>query len=430
MSNTPFVDSDASTALQKKHGMPEAVPVIVIAAFIIGIISLIVGIGNFVNGTVRGEITKQKLKEMQEKLDSLLKGQTEIVGLLQIIFQEIKWSEVLIQMSDAVNSINYQYDAMLALEAGDNAGAMAWANAVLAESNGLTKDLFVINDVVMGQSILNAPLMQIFAQRVTAGSSTQSNYYDAVTFFRDILLIEGKALCALANAYTYMNNQWDPKDFTTKWKVVLDTQASYSKQFLDPLNPFYSNPAWGIGWFDLAGDNHYVDTNENIAKEGESNVVVGLALYLKGNRLGLKVLHASVDAQGLVDQSSSRWRDSPGWGQAFFDVNLNHYVDTNVTVVPTGNITTGAQLYLKGNRIAIKLQSVPYDPKTGKADFSKKQWTESPGWGNDYFDLDALGKYVNDWPVQPSPLSFVTGVALFKFGNRVALKQNTVYYVL
>ena len=103
MSNTPFVDSDASTALQKKHGMPEAVPVIVIAAFIIGIISLIVGIGNFVNGTVRGEITKQKLKEMQEKLDSLLKGQTEIVGLLQIIFQEIKWSEVLIQMSDAVN---------------------------------------------------------------------------------------------------------------------------------------------------------------------------------------------------------------------------------------------------------------------------------------------------------------------------------------
>lgn len=431
MSNLPFVNPDASSELQKKHAdMPEAVPAIVIAAFIVGIISLIVGISNFVNGTVRGEITKEKLKEMQEKLDSLLKGQTEIVGLLQIIFQEIKWSEVLIQMSDAVNNINYQYDAMLALEKGDNASGMAWANAVLAEGSGLNKDLFVINDVVMGQNILNAPLMQIFAQRVSAGSSTQSSYYEAVTFFRDILLIEGKAMCALANAYTYMNSQWDQTVFATKWKAIMDAQAAYSKQFLDPLSPFYFNPAWGNGWFDLTKDNHYVDTNENVASEGESNVVVGLALYLKGNRLGLKVLHANIDAQGIVNQSSSAWRDSPGWGQAYFDVNQNPYVDTNVTVVPAGNITVGAQLYLKGNRMAIRLQSVPYDPKTGKADFSKKQWSDSPGWGEDYFDLNASGRYVNNWPVQPSPLSFVTGVALFKFGNRLALKQNTVFYVL
>ena len=432
MSNTSFVNPYTPAQVQKKPDeMPAVVPPIVIAAFIVGLISLLVGIANFVNGTVRGEITKEKLKEMQEKLDSLLKGQTEIVGLLQIIFQEIKWSEILIQMSDAVNDINFQYDAMLALAEGDNTGATAWANAVLAESNGLTKDLFVINDVVMGQTIFNPALMQIFAQKVAASSSTQSKYYDAVTFFRDVLLIEGKGMCALANAYTYMNSQWDPKDFTAKWKAVLDTQASYSKQFLDPLDQFYSNPAWGNGYFTLVGDNHYVDTNENVAKEGESNVVVGLALYLKGNRLGLKVLHATIDAQGLVDQSSSQWRDSPGWGSAYFDVNPNHYVDTNVTVVPAGNITTGAQLYLKGNRVAIRLQSVPYDPKTGKADFSKKQWTDSPGFGDkDYYDLNAAGRHVNNWPVQPSPLSFVTAVALFQFGNRMALKQNTVYYVL
>lgn len=433
MSNTPVVNPNVPNQVQQNPGetpVAVAVPPIVIAAFIIGIISLIVGISNFVNGTVRGELSKAKLKEMEEKLDTLLKGQTEIVGLLQIIFQEIKWSEVLIQMTDAVNDINYQYDAMLSLVEGDNAGAMAWANAVLAENNGLAKDLFVINDVVMGQSILNAPLMQIFAQKVTASSSTQSKYYDAVTFFRDLLMIEGKGLCVLANAYTYMNSQWDPKDFTTKWKAVLDEQASYSKQFLDPLDPFYFNPAWGNGWFSVDGQNHYVDTNENVGKAGESSIVVGLAMYLKGNRLGLKVLQANIDAQGLVDQSSSIWRDSPGWGDAYFDVVPNHYVDTNVTVVPAGNITCGAQLYLKGNRVAIRLQSVPYDPKTGNADFSKKQWTDSPGWGENYFDLNSTGKYVNNWPVQPSPLSFVTAVALFKFGNRVALKQNTVFYVL
>ena len=172
----------------------------------------------------------------------------------------------------------------------------------------------------------------------------------------------------------------------------MDTQASYSKQFLDPLAQFYSNPS-GASYFVLTGnENHYVDTNENVAKEGESNVVVGLALYLKGNRLGLKVLHAAIDAQGLVDQSSSQWRDSPGWGSAFFDLNPNHYADTNVTVVPVGNITTGAQLYQKGNRVAIRLQSVPYDPKTGKADFTKKQWTDSPGCGNNnYYDLRRPG---------------------------------------
>ena len=114
-------------------------------------------------------------------------------------------------MSDAVNDINYQYDAMLALEEGDTTGAMAWANAVLAENNGLTKDLFVINDVVMGQTIFNPALMQIFAQKVAASSSTQSQYYDAVTFFRDVLLIEGKGMCALANAYKYIEQPMGPQ---------------------------------------------------------------------------------------------------------------------------------------------------------------------------------------------------------------------------
>ena len=37
---------------------------------------------------------------------------------------------------------------------------------------------------------------------------------------------------------------------------------------------------------------------------------------------------------------------------------------------------------------------------------------------------------MNNSPVQPRPLSFVTAVALFQFGNHMALKQNTVYYVL
>lgn len=336
--------------------LPEVGNPLPIIMLVLSIIGIATGAANFVNGTVRGDINKEKLKEMEEKLDSLLKGQVEIVGLLQIIFQEIKWSEILIQMSDAVNNINFQYAAMLAITNGDNTGAMAWANAVLDESNGLTKDLFVINDVVMGQTIFNPPLMQMFVQRLLAGSTTQSNYYDAITFFRDVLLIEGKGICALANAYTYKNSGWNDEEFSTKWKNILETQASYSKQFIDPLDRFYWNPAWGNEWFTLTAPNQFVDTNENVAKESEQCVAVGLALYLKGNRLGLKVLQANIDAQGLVDQSSSKWRDSPGWGNAYFDVNQgqNHWVDTNVTVVPDGNIVTGAQLYLKGNRIAIR----------------------------------------------------------------------------
>jgi hypothetical protein len=383
-------------------------------------IGIALGVANFINGTVRGEMSKSALQEIQGKLDALRAGQAYIIGRLKVILAEIKWTQVVAEASAAVQTIEYEFSQIPAIAGGDPAEAEKWATAALDANTGIAKQLFVLNQLLMGTSLLGSPLMQVYAQKLQATPTSQSEYWEAVEYFEAVQGLETQGLSVLANAFCYQNNTDDATQAMAPYNDWYSQQADYNRQFVDPLDKWYRNPAWGDACFDVHGDLHYVDTNESCAPAGQ--VVVGLGLYLKGNRVGLQILTATVAPGDPVELTpATAWQPSPGWGSAYFDLDDNHYVDTNETVVPAGHVVTGAALYLKGNRMAIKLQSAPLD-SLGSA-----QWTDSPAWGESYFSTDGDDHYVNTNSVQPNPASLLTGAKLYLFGNRVAVAVQSAF---
>ncbi|MBL8254843.1 MAG: hypothetical protein JNJ76_14715 [Candidatus Competibacter sp.] len=240
----------------------------------------------------------------------------------------------------------------------------------------------------------------------------------------------------MANAYKYLNPGKDGADYVKPYGDMFKKQAEYNKQFINGLDKYYSSPAWGENqpnnFFYIHGGAHYVDANPNMADF--PHIVVGFQLYLKYDRTALKILQALLDNQGEVDPTTATWKNAPGgWGDSgpdnYFDLSPDHYVDTNEVIVPVGHVVTGAQLYKKNNRIAIKLYSKPYDQDTRQLAPDYRTETEFSDMNGNYFTIREKGfNFVNSNMVQPNPLSFVTGAQLYPYGNRIALKQRTAYY--
>ncbi len=402
-------------------------------SLIIGGVGIALGLANFVNGTIRSEESKSKLEALKAKLDSLSSGQADIIGRLKIVLIEIKWTEIIIEVSDAINNIEYQYSQIMLFKAGETKTANKWAEGVLSPTNGVGKNLFTINNIMMGKSILSEPIMKTFINKITESTTTQSQYYEAISFFNSVADIETKALVVIANAYAYINNTDDKSKIKKHLEnegltSIITDQAVYNKPFVEQLNQWYQSKSWGSNCYSVHGDNHYVDTNKNLAPN--DNVITGLSLYLKGNRMGLKIMYSPINPDGQVSTSQITTQKSPGWGKNCFNLNDDHYVDTNIVQVDNGYVATGAQLYLKGNRVAIKLQGAPYNTSTYKIDNSQKKWFESHEWGKNVFSTDGDDHYVHLGSVNPNPTSFTTGAAFFLYGNRIALKINTCFYDL
>lgn len=108
------------------------------------------------------------------------------------------------------------------------------------------------------------------------------------------------------------------------------------------------------------------------------------------------------------------------------------YLDISRTEAPKGEIMTGAQLYMKGNRIAIKIQSAKLDQFKNVVE-SSRHWTDSPPNGNqegsDFVVLRNRAKYVNIHPIIPKPIAPMRGASLFLHddsgGYRVNVSMKT-----
>lgn len=397
-------------------------------------ISIALGCANFVRKTINEQSSKAKQDEMLAKqdemlakLDALAEGQSEIIGRLKIILNEVQWSQLVTQIASAVDYINLNYDKLRSFSAARPQEAAQWAENVLTPDGGIQGALYTINAVMMGKSMLTQPLMKVFAEKITDNQTSQSSYWEASSYFMSMLILQTKGYAVLANAYCQKNDVADASPCLEPYQHRFNDQTEYNKRYIDPLNQWYASPVWGA-YYDLAKeDAHYVDTNPNLAPSGQ--VVTGLQLYPKGNRMGLKILAAPLNAYGTVVESACHWQDSPGWGGNYFDLNAkdNGYVDTDQTMIPDGYVVTGAQLYQKGNRLAIRLQATSFNPDTLQLETDKTQWTDSPGWDGNYYKIGD-DHYVNTSVCQPQPASTIVGAALFKFGNRIAVQVNTVFY--
>lgn len=385
-----------------------------------GAVGIVVGAANFVKDIVSG---RNESTETKKKLEQIQNGIDNIQQNIKVVLSDIQWTQVIVVLSESVSTIYYQYNKMMTLDLNNSRASKAWVANLNTEE--IAKALFIINEAMLGKLILlPGAIMQLLTSKLTPltyDKLSQSRKWLAVDYLQEMLYVQGEGYAIMLNAYKVEGRMTD--NLVAEMIQRFAAQMEFSAAFISPLSYAYQNVDQGKSYFDWYDDAPYVDTHEVVADSGQ--VVVGLQLYKKGNRIAIKIAQA-IPAFNEVQEklSSISWKDDPDWGKQYFKLKEN-YVDTNVTTVPGGMVVTGAALYQKGNRMAIKLLGTKIDAKMGALK-RPGQWQDSPGWGKNYFKGKDV-QYCDDHEVLPPKLSCVSGAAIYKKGsNRVAVEIYTV----
>ena len=332
-------------------------------------------------------------------------------------------TQIVATLSDSVSSIELQYAQMMELDFWDLDATKAWLANL--DTDDILQALSTIYQAMLGQTpLLPGAVMKLLANKLaplTYAQLSQSRKWLAVDCLDEMLALQGKGYTVLVNAYTAEGRDTDA--IIAEMRQRFTTQSEVSANFINLLSYEYQNEGWGESYFHWYKDAPYVDTHEVVADDDQ--VVVGLQLYQKGNRIALKIAQAKPEFDPMEEKlSSSTWKENPGWGEEEYFKLEDEYVDTNVNILPDGVVVTGASLYQKGNRMAIRLLGKQIDPNTGKV--TGYGWQDSPGWDPDYFKGCDV-QYCDTHTVIPSALSCMGGAAIYKKGNRIAVKIYTVY---
>jgi|RhiMetStandDraft_4_1073278.scaffolds.fasta_scaffold05402_1 hypothetical protein len=406
------------------------------------------GLGLAVANFLGGKETKAKLAELQQGLGRLELGQIDILNELKDLRNEVEWSQIVTMIGGPVARIQYFYDCMNALLPKqewsqpqidswlehNKTNITQWAEAVVADSDGVRMQISVMNSALQGTGGLTKPLMEIVVQKILSSRwLTQSQFFFGRVKFQSILWYEAQAIGILTAAYKLLNpaaTEQEITDYTALYRTQYEKQITDSSPYFERLKRFWT--PWPtsitqdapINW-DKFGivyiDPHQVQTDDGF-------VVVGLQFYKKGNRLALCIEQAQLDQAGEIQASTRRKKMNPDWGETYFQVGANTELTPMTTSVPAGEVATmvtGVQLQIQDNKIMTLLEYVPFDPKTGTADFTQRKWTvgsaalETPG--EHWFSSDPDGKVPNNslrgrvgtqYSATPNPLEAIVAVEL------------------
>lgn len=405
------------------------------------------GVANFFNGGA----SKEKIADLQNKVDALLLGQKDILAELDRLRSEVEWTQILVFVAQPALRIKYFFDEMRRLLPPANSTPQQieawrqqkepemkeWAKAVLALDNGMRQQLSYINSAFQGGGGLTKPLAAALIDKVTAkGFKTQSAYFLVCLAYRSVKYSEVNALAMLASAYKVENpNATDPqvKDYVKPYQDVFEQQILDTLPLLVPLNRF-----WTKGWNGVAGEvpitwtqNHVVYGDNHQVKAEDGCVLVGLQIYKKGNRVALEITQAALDSAGDINASSKKTIENKDWGEDYIQIAANTEVQLMTTVVPAQCMVTGVQLWYQELKLMVLLEYVPFDFTTRTADFTKRKWTgvadavASPNnvkWYSSDPDGNVApqsdrGRVGIIYDVTPDPLSPITGVMLDMSGS-------------
>jgi hypothetical protein len=134
---------------------------------------------------------------------------------------------------------------------------------------------------------------------------------------------------------------------TSNLKVLTDLETLIADYATDLTNKemWLQNDDWNASNFRL--NYHWADINEVTCPAGR--VVTGIAFYLKGNRLALKLHHANKDGK------DRQWKTNDSYvaDNTYFYISGSgtqprFYADSNPLICPPGRILTGVALRMKG----------------------------------------------------------------------------------
>jgi len=409
------------------------------APVVLGTIGMVLGVANFVNGTVRGELTKDTLKEIKSRLDKIEQDIQVLVQLTQLVIAEIHWSSAQYEISEALVNIDFQEKRMNDFQKDSFESADAWAKEVLDEGRGLARDLFILNRAMLGDGINNPPIMEVYIDKLRNSSILQSVNYDARTYFQRLIDAQVKGMIVLAEAFVYQNNipaaEIEPRvtEFIKEYDKWIRHQKFNAEFWISEqnANPWYYNTKWG----ENVPQNYflapYVQT-EDIVPDFDRQIITSIT-FVQHNygKVALKVDLGIFQADGRISPAGDK-EMSPD-GQQYFPVEDNPYVDSNVIELPRDYVCTGIGIYKKMNRMALKLRGayVARGVENGNniliLNPATNEWFDKTANDGNYFEVDPEYNYVNANPVSPKPVSYITGAALFQFGNRIGIKVKTMY---
>jgi hypothetical protein len=389
-------------------------------------IGLALSVGSWVYSIVMNHGVPNKQTELLERLAD---NQNKMLGYLQSILAEVQWSQQVTAVIKPVTDINYFFHAMRALKPGDTEAASNWADSVLREDSlGIAYALYSINQAMMGKGLTTASLPQIFANRINSQVTPQSKFREALWFFRSLADLQTKGFSCLSNAFNLKHgigtiNDRRTKEFLSPYNTTLSDQEKYNHVAIYDVSSWYENPAWGDNYFTITDELSYVDTNDVIAPDG--CVVVGAALYLKGNRIAIKIKVTEPQPGNAVSQRSARWYENTAWGNNYFTLDEgNNYVDARPVDLGSSEAIVGLRLFKLENRIAIGVLGCRVDYETPKIQ-KNPNWSQMNDLDPPYFDIRPDNCYVNTNTVEPTPYYYTSGAQLYLFGNRIAIKLNT-----
>ncbi|HSS18645.1 MAG TPA: hypothetical protein VLL54_00970 [Pyrinomonadaceae bacterium] len=431
----------------------------------VGVFSGMASIGMGIYGAVE---SNKQWKNVNRKLDTILKNQEVILNKLETILLEVQYHAAKALINDPWSEIKSWNGEFKILR--ENAETIpgfgerettkteitVWVANVLFNA---VANLDKIDNAIMGTGPANGEsLMQAFAKRVTQSGSA-SPYYDAVTFFESLLLLQQQGIICRGNAYFCAH---PTVDLPTMMSILggnvkrngiskFKTQAEHCKQYVkslgkeyQKLNEYHNEGGDFVAFGISSSDRTDVTSIDAVPLSTDpGNVVVGFKLYGQDQSLMLKVAQAPF-AHGSVSQKEmwiENWEHGPGRRGAkvsramsgnesiknftSYLSNIGNrpldraegYLDIQKTEVPKGEVVTGTQLYYKQNkRIALRLQSAKLDAD-GNLNEASRHWTDSPPAGNregtDYIVIRNRAKYISMHEVLPKPLVPVRGAHLF-----------------
>jgi hypothetical protein len=390
-------------------------------------VGLALSVGSWVYSIIINHAVPNQQTELLERLAD---NQTEMLGYLKSILAEVQWSQQITAVTKPVTDINFFFHEMRALKPGDTDAALTWADNVLKEDSlGIAYALYSINQAMMGKGLTAASLPEMFANRINSQVTGQSKFREGLWFFRSLADLQTKGFSCLSNAFNIKNkietnNDKRTIEFLSPYDSTLGDQGRYNHVAIYDVSSWYENPAWGDNYFTITDDISYVDTNDVIAPDG--CVVVGAALYQKGNRIAIKIKVAEPQPNNAVSQRSTRWYENTAWGNNYFTLDEgNNYVDARGVLLPHGNqAIVGLRLFQLGNRIAIGVLGCSVDYETPKIQ-KNPNWTQMNDLNPPYFEIQPDNFYVNTNTVEPTPYYYTSGAQLYLFGNRIAIQLNT-----
>ena len=421
----------------------------------------------------------------QEELDDVLgaigESGDELTRQITNLSADIHWSTIAGITSEHIDNIEQHFlHITRCVREKNTAEAQRWAEYVLDLSTGVAHDLFPINRLMMGENPMAQPLMRIFTDRLkNSGQLKQSDRQVATAFFRTMLGIQTRGLCALMSAYSIKKTDpstWeDPnvpeyptpsevRSFLEPYEQMASQQVVANQKYVEGLErwwtPYGLDPRHeprsyeSFPYSEKTDGVHFVNLNSCTADP--NHVIVGLQLY-RGrsyqNQICIRITQAPLLPSGDVDFENITDKYPAENANCYNLLDLNPpYLDINEVNVPSGSVAIGAALYMKGNRLALKLQYAQLD-LTLDAQGSPSQrrwwnlasgasnWTPHPTWAPPgdhyapfyyYSGINRIDQVqtIDHRLIQPDPemASYVTGAKLKTYGTWVGVVLNTVFF--